>query len=197
MADGQQLLPFGLNFLINNLFTSRISNSIMNALGNISAHYDLGNDMFTAFLDETLMYSCPIWADADEPLETAQLRKIHAILDRANVQPGQHILEIGTGWGTLAIEAVTKYQCTVTSITLSKEQQILAQERVEKAGLSDKITILLQDYRAMDPADKFDHIVSVEMLEAVGPEYLSTFFQCCNGLLKPNGNLSVQVFLIN
>jgi cyclopropane-fatty-acyl-phospholipid synthase len=168
----------------------------MNTLGNISAHYDLGNEMFKAFLDETLTYSCPIWADADEPLETAQLRKIHAILDRANVQEGQHILEIGTGWGTLAMEAVKKYKCTVTSITLSKEQQILAQERISKAGLQDKITVLLQDYRVMDTSEKFDHIVSVEMLEAVGPEYLSTFFKCCEGLLKPNGNLSVQVNFI-
>jgi cyclopropane-fatty-acyl-phospholipid synthase len=165
----------------------------MNALGNISAHYDLGNDMFKAFLDETLTYSCPIWASEDEALETAQLRKIHAILDRANVQPGQHILEIGTGWGTLAIEAATKYKCTVTSITLSREQQILAQERIKKLGLENKIEVLLQDYRAMDPNEKFDHIVSVEMLEAVGPEFLSTFFKCCDQLLKPNGNLSVQV----
>lgn len=175
----------------------------MNSLGNISAHYDLGNEMFKAFLDETMTYSCPIWEREDESLESAQMRKLHSILKYANIKPGQYILEIGTGqfllisWGSLAITAARSYGCNVTSITLSKEQQALAQERIKQAGLDDKIQVVLQDYRALDPTVKYDHIVSIEMLEAVGPEYLSTFFQKCESVLKPMGNLVVQVEFVN
>jgi cyclopropane-fatty-acyl-phospholipid synthase len=167
LADGKDFLPFGLNYLANSLFTSRISNSLMNSLSNIQAHYDLGNDMFEAFLDPTMTYSCPIWGSESESLEEAQLRKIHAILKRANIKPGQRILEIGTGWGSLAIEAVKKYRCKVTSLTLSAEQQVLARERIALAGLTSEIEVLLCDYRNMDPSRKFDHIVSCEMMEAI------------------------------
>ena len=161
------MLPFGLNHLVNRMFTSRISNSINNALGNISAHYDLGNEMFELFLDPTMMYSCPIWANDTESLQDAQIRKIRTLLKRCNSKPGQHILEIGTGWGSLAIEAATTFGLKVTTITLSKEQMNWANDKIREQGLQDKITVRLVDYRDLDPSKKFDHIVSCEMLEAV------------------------------
>ncbi|KAJ3283445.1 hypothetical protein HDU76_008467 [Blyttiomyces sp. JEL0837] len=183
------LLPAGLNKLINAALHSHIPNTIYNSLYNIQAHYDLGNEMFAAFLDPTMTYSCPIWADEnDDDLEGAQYRKIHAILERAKIRKGDHVLEIGTGWGALSIEAVKLYDCTVTTLTLSKEQKLLAEERIAKAGYSSKITVLLCDYRNLDPTQhQFDRIVTVEMLEAVGPEFLPVFFKQAHALLKPRG----------
>ncbi|KAJ3116432.1 hypothetical protein HDU96_009689 [Phlyctochytrium bullatum] len=197
------LLPSGLNKLINTVIHSPIPNTIYNALNNIQAHYDLGNEMFASFLDPTMTYSCPIWRtvsgkeDEDDPdtLEDAQIRKIHSILDMAAIREGDHVLEVGTGWGALAIEAVKRHRCRVTTLTLSKEQKALAEDRIAKAGLSDHITVLLQDYRTLDPAvHKFDRIVTVEMLEAVGPEFLPVFFKQADALLDPHrGVLALQV----
>ncbi|KAJ3416387.1 hypothetical protein HDV05_001955 [Chytridiales sp. JEL 0842] len=189
------LLPAGLNRIINALLFSQIPNTIYNSLYNIQAHYDLGNDMFACFLDPTMTYSCPIWLnEADNDLEAAQYRKIHALLERACIRPGDHVLEIGTGWGALSIEAVKKYQCTVTTLTLSAEQKVLAEERIRSAGFSDKIKVLLCDYRSLDPKQhQFDRIVTCEMLEAVGPEFLPVFFAQAHALLKPRGVLSLQV----
>ncbi|KAI8821449.1 Mycolic acid cyclopropane synthetase-domain-containing protein [Fimicolochytrium jonesii] len=212
------LLPAGLNAALNNLLLSRIPNTILNAVSNIQAHYDLGNDMFTSFLDPTIMYSCPIWKtvptgteslrkdgpeeDPEDTLEQAQYRKVHAMLDMAHIKPGHHILEFGTGWGTLAIEAVRRYPGSkVVSLTLSKEQKILAEDRIAAAGLSNSITVLLCDYRNLKPTDylpagktTFDRIVSIEMLEAVGPENLPVFFAKCNEYLDPkHGVLALQV----
>ncbi|KAJ2998270.1 hypothetical protein HDV02_004690 [Globomyces sp. JEL0801] len=190
-----KVLPFGLNYLLNRALNSSIPNTIYNSLFNIQAHYDLGNELFTAFLDPTMTYSCPIWKDEqDDDLEGAQLRKIHSLLEMANIKKGMKVLEVGTGWGALAIEAVKKYDCEVVSITLSQEQKVLAEERIELAGYSDKITVLLCDYRNMDPNEyQFDRIVTCEMLEAVGPEFLPVFFNQADQLLKPNGVLSLQV----
>lgn len=195
------LLPANLNSLINSALHSHIPNTIYNSLYNIQAHYDLGNDMFAAFLDPSMTYSCPIWADTsekdegDDSLEKAQYRKIHAILDRAMIRKGDHVLEIGTGWGALSIEAVKRYDCTVTTLTLSSEQKQLAEARIAAANLSDKITVLLKDYRDLSPqTHMFDRIVTVEMLEAVGPEYLPVFFKQCERLLNPrHGVLALQV----
>ena len=167
LGDGKAILPFGLNYVLNRLFTTRIQNNINNALGNISAHYDLGNDMFESFLDPTMMYSCPIWTHKDESLEQAQINKIHTLIKKLNSKPGQHILEVGTGWGSLAIEAASKFGLRVTTITLSKQQQMYAVNRIQKLGLEDKISVQLVDYRDLNPATKFDHIISCEMLEAV------------------------------
>ncbi|KAI8916053.1 Mycolic acid cyclopropane synthetase-domain-containing protein, partial [Gorgonomyces haynaldii] len=193
LNDGKQL-PVGLNLLINNVFTTRITNSLLNSRANISAHYDLGNDMFSAFLDPTMMYSCPIWKSEEDTLEQAQIHKIHAMLDRSGVREGDLMLEIGTGWGALAIEAVKRHKCKVITITLSSEQKLLAEERIRNEKLQDKITVLLQDYRTLDPAQyQFDRIISIEMLEAVGPEYLATYFEVCERLMKPHATLTVQV----
>ncbi|KAI8614546.1 Mycolic acid cyclopropane synthase [Chytriomyces sp. MP71] len=157
--------------------------------------------MFESFLSPDMTYSCPIWKvgspDEEESLEDAQMRKIRRMLELADVREGDHLLEIGTGWGALSIEAVRKYNCHVTTLTLSKEQKALAEARIAKAGYSDRITVLLKDYRLLDPAQyQFDRIVTVEMLEAVGREFMPTFFKHMNALLKPRGVLSLQVITI-
>ncbi|KAJ3273867.1 hypothetical protein HDV01_003845 [Terramyces sp. JEL0728] len=189
------VLPLGMNKLINSTINSNIPNTIYNALFNIQAHYDLGNELFAAFLDPTMTYSCPIWKDEnDDDLESAQYRKIHALLENAEIEKGMKVLEIGTGWGALAIEAVKLYDCSVISLTLSEEQKLLAEERIAAAGYSDKITVLLCDYRNLDASVyHFDRIVTCEMLEAVGPEFLPLFFECADNLLGPNGIVSLQV----
>jgi cyclopropane-fatty-acyl-phospholipid synthase len=189
------ILGKGISKFINSVFNSNIKNSIYNSLFNIQAHYDLGNEMFASFLDPTMMYSCPIWEDEnDDDLEAAQYRKVNALLELAEIRKGMKVLEVGTGWGFLAIEAVKKYNCEVVTLTLSKEQQQLAQDRIAEAGLTDKITVLLCDYRNLDPNEfQFDRIVTCEMLEAVGPEFLPVFFKQADSLLKPNGILSLQV----
>ncbi|KAI8815452.1 Mycolic acid cyclopropane synthetase-domain-containing protein [Cladochytrium replicatum] len=191
------LLPAGLNGAVNAIVHSPIPNTIMNALSNIQAHYDLGNEMFASFLDSTMTYSCPIW-DTTNPesdtLEKAQYRKIHAMISKGQVSPNDHVLEIGTGWGALSIECVKLTGCRVTTLTLSKEQKLLAEERIRAAGFEDKITVMLCDYRSLDPeVYQFDKILTVEMLEAVGPEFLPVFFETCNKLLNPQGILVLQV----
>lgn len=161
---------------------------------NISRHYDLGNEMYKTFLDETLTYSCAIFDREDEPLADAQLRKIDRILEKACLNEQHHLLEIGTGWGTLAMRAAKLYGCRVTSITLSEEQHKLAVERIARAGLSDRITVLMCDYRKV--TGKYDRIISVEMLEAVGRSYFPAFFRACDHLLKPNGMLVIQTITV-
>ncbi|TPX67654.1 hypothetical protein SpCBS45565_g03614 [Spizellomyces sp. 'palustris'] len=188
------LLPTGLNSLLNSVLHSRIPNTILNAVSNIQAHYDLGNEMFAGFLDRSMMYSCPVWAGEDDTLEQAQYRKIHAILDLASIEEGHHVLEVGTGWGALAIEAVKRHRCRVTTLTLSKEQKALAEKRIAAEGLSSSIDVQLMDYRHMSSRQRFDRIIAVEMLEAVGPEFLPVFFAKCHELLHPtHGIVALQV----
>ncbi|KAJ3291058.1 hypothetical protein HDU79_002726 [Rhizoclosmatium sp. JEL0117] len=194
--SAMELLPFGLNAVLNSLIHSKIPNTIYNSLVNIQAHYDLGNEMFESFLSPDMTYSCPIWelGNEDESLESAQMRKIHRMLELAKIRKGDHVLEVGTGWGALSIEAVRLYDCTVTTLTLSKEQKALAEARIAKAGYSDRITVLLQDYRLLDPKEhQFDRIVTVEMLEAVGHDFMPVFFEQADRLLKKDGILSLQV----
>ncbi|KAF7560239.1 hypothetical protein G7046_g3901 [Stylonectria norvegica] len=181
---------------ISNL--ARSTNTLSNALLNISAHYDISNEMFAAFLSPDMTYSCPIWQRcggeeaAEESLEQAQITKLKRCIDGARIQSTDHVLEIGTGWGSFAIEAVRRTGCQVTSLTLSKEQKMLAEERIEAAGFSDKIEVMLMDYRALPvPEVPYDKVVSIEMLEAVGREYLATYFDCINKLLKRDGGIAV------
>lgn len=169
-------------------------NTRRNSKQNIHEHYDLSNAFFRTFLDPTMTYSCGIFADPAESLEQAQKNKIRSILAKACIQPEHHILEIGSGWGGLAIEAVKSTGCRVTTITLSQEQLELARERVAAAGMSDRIEVRLIDYR--DMSGQFDRIVSVEMLEAVGHEYFGTFFAACDRLLAPGGRVVLQVITI-
>ncbi len=172
----------------------RNRNSLNRAQQNISRHYDLSNAMYEMFLDETMTYSCAIFDHENESLKDAQLRKIDRILEKACLSEHHHVLEIGTGWGTLAIRAATLYGCRVTSITLSKEQQELARKRIAQAGLSDRVEVLLCDYRNV--TGQYDRIVSVEMIEAVGKAYFPAFFRSCDRLLKPNGMLVLQTITI-
>lgn len=172
----------------------RNKNTLYRAQKNISRHYDLSNAMYEMFLDETMTYSSAVFESEDEALADAQLRKIDLILDKACLSKHHHLLELGTGWGTLAIRAASLYGCRVTSITLSKEQQQLARQRIAQAGLSDRIDVLLCDYRNV--TGKYDRIISVEMLEAVGKAYYPAFFRSCDRLLKANGMLVIQTITI-
>ena len=157
---------------------------------NISAHYDLGNDLFETFLDPTMMYSSAIYPSAESTLEEAAVHKLDTICQKLDLQPGDRVIEIGTGWGGFAIHAAKHYGCHVTTTTISKEQLELAQERVRAEGLEDSITLLFDDYR--DLAGQFDKLVSIEMIEAVGPQFLDSYFSQINALLKPDGLALVQ-----
>lgn len=178
---------------------ARSTNTLANSQLNVSAHYDISNAMFAAFLSKDMTYSCPIWSPssypgaAHEALEDAQGTKLQYFITQARIKGSDHVLEIGTGWGSFAIAAVKKTGCKVTSLTLSKEQKELAEQRIEAAGYSDRITVLLCDYRALPMPDHgfYDKLVSIEMLEAVGREFLQTYFDCVNRLLKPQGGIAV------
>ena len=158
---------------------------------NIAAHYDLGNDFYRLFLDETLTYSSAVFASDDQPLADAQRNKYRRLAANADLRAGQHVLEIGTGWGGFALYAAGELGCRVTTITISQEQFELARERVRDAGLEHLVDVQLRDYR--DVEGTYDAIVSIEMLEAVGAEYLATFFETCDRALRPGGRLSLQV----
>lgn len=179
---------------------------------NVHAHYDLGNAFYRLFLDdETLTYSCAIWPDPALTLAEAQRRKLDQLCDWLALSPHDHLLEIGCGWGGMAIHAARTRGCRVTAITISREQHALARQRVAAAGLADRVAIEYCDYRELDtmlnaarrfdrhhggdarrPADKFDKIVSIEMLEQVGYEHLPAFFTACARALAPGGRLAVQ-----
>jgi cyclopropane-fatty-acyl-phospholipid synthase len=161
---------------------------------NISAHYDLGNSFFELFLDETMAYSCGIFETPESTLLQASTAKFDAVCSKLQLKAGQHLLEIGTGWGGLAIHAARKYGCRVTTTTISREQYELAQERVARAGLSDRVTLLLEDYR--DLGGEYDALVSIEMIEAVGHQYLDTYFRKCAGLLTSSGAMLLQSITI-
>ncbi|MBU9889737.1 MAG: DUF1365 family protein [Candidatus Omnitrophica bacterium] len=169
-------------------------NSLRGSRKNIREHYDLGNAFYQLFLDPTLTYSCGIFDTPSCSLERAQENKLDSILAKAAPRPEDHILEIGCGWGGWAVRAAQKTGCRVTGITLSEEQRNMAVEKVAKAGLQEKISILLKDYREVEGS--FDKIVSIEMLEAVGHDYLGLFFQNCDRCLKPGGRAVFQVITI-
>src|SRR5215831_11756704 len=161
---------------------------------NIAAHYDLGNDFFRLFLDETMMYSSAIFPSPSATLQEAQVHRLDSLCRKLDLQPTDHLLEIGTGWGGFAIYAAQKCGCKVTTTTISKEQHALAVERIAAAGLQDRITVLLSDYR--DLRGQYDKLVSIEMIEAVGHEYYDTFFAKCSSLLKPDGLMVLQAITI-
>jgi len=169
-------------------------NSKSGSRKNISAHYDIGNDLFALFLDPTMMYSCGIFPNEQSDMREASLAKLERICKSLDLQPSDHILEIGSGWGGLAIYAAENYGCRVTTTTISKQQFDLALQRVWESGLQDKITVLLQDYR--DLQGQFDKLVSIEMIEAVGYAYYDIYFEKCSSLLKPNGAMLIQAITI-
>lgn len=162
---------------------------------NISFHYDLGNAFYAPWLDSTMTYSGGIWGDDTQSLEGAQHTKYRRLLDLLEVAPGEHILEIGCGWGGFAEFAASEYGARVTGITLSEAQLNFARERLKAAGLQDSVEIRLQDYR--DVAEAFDHVASIEMLEAVGEENWPAYFQKVREVLKPEGRAALQVITID
>jgi len=161
---------------------------------NIAAHYDLGNDFFRLFLDPTLMYSCAIFERPEMTLEQAQLARLERICRKLELRPDDHLLEIGTGWGAMAIHAAGRHGCRVTTTTISRQQYELARERVAAAGIKDRVTVLLEDYR--DLTGQYDKLVSIEMIEAVGHQFYDTYFRQCGRLLKDDGLMLLQAITI-
>ena len=161
---------------------------------NIAAHYDLGNDFFALFLDPSMMYSAAIFEPAGIDLETASMVKLHAICAKLDLQPGQHVLEIGCGWGALAELIASEYGCRVTATTISEQQFAYTKARIERAGLSDRVTVVKQDYR--DFNQQFDHIASIEMIEAVGAENYDSYFDTVSRCLRPGGRFVMQAITI-
>lgn len=161
---------------------------------NIAAHYDLGNELFEQFLDPTMMYSAAQFRSADDSLEQAQLNKLERICQKLALRPEDHLLEIGTGWGSMALYAAQHYGCRVTTTTLSREQFAYTRERIDALGLQDRVTLLLEDYR--DLSGQYDKLVSIEMIEAVGHRFLPTYFQQCARLLNDNGLMLLQAITI-
>jgi cyclopropane-fatty-acyl-phospholipid synthase len=161
---------------------------------NIAAHYDLGNDFYALFLDETLTYSCGIFERSESSLQEASVAKYDRICKKLLLSPKDHVLEIGSGWGGFAIHAAGRYGCRVTTTTISRAQHDLAGERIRSAGVEDKVRVLFSDYR--DLKGRFDKLVSIEMIEAVGHQYLNTFFRCCCNLLTERGTMLLQAITI-
>jgi cyclopropane-fatty-acyl-phospholipid synthase len=160
----------------------------------ISAHYDLGNELFSQFLDPTMMYSCAVFESAEATLEQASLAKLQRVCERLKLAPSDHVLEIGTGWGGFAVYAAEHYGCRVTTTTISAEQHAYATERVRQAGLQERVTVLSNDYRDLEGA--YDKLVSIEMIEAVGWQYFPTFFRRCSELVKDDGAMLLQAIVI-
>lgn len=169
-------------------------NSLSGSRRNIAAHYDLGNDFFRLFLDASMMYSSAVYPSAEATLEEAQHHKLDEICRNLALGPDVHLLETGTGWGGLALHAARHYGCRVTTTTISREQYDFARRRVVDAGLGDRIEVLNQDYRLLD--GKYDRIVSIEMVEAVGAEYLAGYFRKLESLLKADGLLLIQAITV-
>lgn len=161
---------------------------------NIAAHYDLGNDLYRLFLDPTMAYSCGFFAREDYNMEQASAAKFDLACRKLGLRPGMSVLEIGTGWGGFALHAARHYGCSVTTTTISAEQHKLASERIQAAGLQNKITLLNSDYR--DLHGHYDRLISIEMIEAVGDKHLATFFRICGGLLKPDGLALIQAITV-
>ena len=176
------------------LFHSFNSNTQQRSKKNISAHYDLGNDFFSLFLDKTMMYSAAMYPHQEASLEEAAIFKLDRICQKLELSPQDHLLEIGTGWGGLAIHAATHYDCKVTTTTISKEQYDFAKQRVEEAGLGDRVVVLMQDYREL--TGQYDKLVSIEMIEAVGHRFYDSYFRQCGSLLKSTGLMLIQAITI-
>lgn len=170
------------------------SNTPQNSRSNIAYHYDLSNDLYALFLDPTMAYSGAVYRGPEDTLALAQVNKFEGLCRKLELKPSDHLLEIGSGWGGFAIHAAARHGCRVTTITLSKEQQTLAESRIREAGLSGKIEVRFQDYR--DISGSYDKIVSIEMFEAVGHEYFGDFFAKCRAVLKPQGLMAMQVITI-
>nr|AXM43880.1 cyclopropane synthase isoform 2 [Litchi chinensis] len=167
-------------------------NTLTQARRNISRHYDLSNDLFALFLDESMTYSCAVFKSEDEDLKVAQMRKLSLLIEKARISKEHEVLDIGCGWGSLAIEVVKRTGCKYTGITLSVEQIKYADIKVKEAGLQDQVTLILCDYRQLPKTNKYDRIISAGMIESVGHEYFEEFFGCCESLLAEDGLFVLQ-----
>jgi cyclopropane-fatty-acyl-phospholipid synthase len=178
----------------NRLWHGMRRNTRKGSRRNIAIHYDMGNKLFSLFLDETMMYSCAIFERPEVTLKEASVAKLERICAKLQLGPQDHILEIGTGWGGFAIHAARHHGCRVTTTTISLEQYTLATRRVAQAGLSERVEVLLCDYRELK--GRYDKLVSIEMIEAIGSRYYDTYFTTCSGLLKPHGMMLIQTITI-
>ena len=169
-------------------------NSRQGSAQNIAAHYDLGNALYQLMLDPTMAYSCGIFEREESTLEQASIAKFDAVCRKLRLQPNDHVIEIGTGWGGLAIHAARHFGAKVTTTTISREQHDYAREQIDRHGLRDRVTLLLEDYR--DLRGRFDKAMSIEMIEAVGADYLDTYLRKCSSLLTPNGAMLLQAITI-
>ena len=181
---------FTLSGVVSRIEHFRNRNSRNGSRRNIHDHYDLGNAFFSLFLDPTMMYSSALFPSEQTSLENASIEKVDRVCRTLQLKPTDHVMEIGTGWGTFAIHAASRYGCRVTTTTISEEQHRMATQRIADLGLSDNITVLKQDYR--DLKGQFDKLVSIEMIEAVGKQYLPEYFAICDRLLKDDGAMVIQ-----
>jgi len=195
MADG---IDTGWSWLVGKLRSTLAflrRNTLCGSRRNILAHYDLSNEFFQLLLDPTMMYSCAIFAREGMSLEEASIAKNDRICRKLALKPGDHLLEIGSGWGGFAIHAAGRYGCRVTTTTISDAQFELASQRIREAGLEDRITLLKQDYRNLQ--GQFDKLVSIEMIEAVGYQFYPAYFAACSRLLAPDGLMLLQTITID
>lgn len=190
LAKGTSQMLKGVDQLMHKLRR----NTKENAVKNIQEHYDLSNALYETFLDPTLTYSSALFTDGENDLEKAQYRKIDRMIDQLQIKEGDHVLEIGSGWGSCAIRMAEHCGCKVTSLTLSERQAEEARRRVKLAGLEDLVEIRIQDYR--DVEGQFDQVISIEMIEAVGHEFLPSYFQTVNARLKSGGRFALQAITI-
>jgi len=170
------------------------ANSVNGSRRNIGAHYDLGNDFFSLFLDPTMMYSAAVFPSPQASLEQASVHKLDLLCQQLELTPEDHLLEIGTGWGGMAVHAARHYGCRVTTTTISREQYRYTCELVGRLGLQDRVEVLCEDYRRLQ--GQYDKIVSIEMIEAVGHEYYSEYFRRCSDLLAPGGKFALQAITV-
>jgi len=181
--------------LRNTLASRTRLNTRARARDHVAAHYDLGNELFALFLDETMTYSCAVFETPETPLREAQEAKLDMICRKLELEPADHLVEIGTGWGSLALRAAGEYGCRVTTTTLSREQHAVATERVRAAGLDGRVDVMLEDYR--DLRGRYSKLASIEMIEAVGWQHFDIFFECCSRLLERDGLMLLQAITID
>ena len=169
-------------------------NSQENSRKNIHAHYDLGNNLYEAFLDTNMLYSSALYNEADDSLEQAQINKMDRLCQQLELKASDHVIEIGTGWGAMAIYMAEQYGCQVTTTTISEEQHAYAEQKIKERGLENRITLLKEDYRNL--TGTYDKLVSIEMIEAVGKQFLPSYIKVCESLLKSGGLMAIQAITI-
>jgi len=195
LADGMERGLAKLTLPLTKLRHWLRSNTRSGSSRNIKAHYDLGDDFFELMLDDTMTYSCGIFERPESTLRDASIAKLDRVCRKLELSPSDHVVEIGTGWGGFAIRAAGRYGCRVTTTTISPTQRDTAVRRIAEAGLADRVTVLLQDYR--DLRGRYDKLVSIEMIEAVGDRFLDAFFGKCSELLEPHGMMLLQAITMS